>query len=89
MSSKKTKTVKRPEGYDGICVSGAKGYDSELSDAVKRRTVNETDGDNFITVRQYNIRGQIFTVRSFFGKDEKRTPADIIHRLIDLGGSGK
>ena len=46
MSSKKAKTVKRPEGYDGICVTGAKGYDSELNAAVKRRTAKETDDDN-------------------------------------------
>ena len=89
MSSKKTKTVKRPEGYDGICVSGAKGYDSELSDAVKRRTVNETDKDDFITVRKYNIRGQIVTVRSVFGKNEKRTAADAVRRLIDTEAGRK
>ena len=89
MSSKKTKTVKRSEGYDGICVSGAKGYDSELSDAVKRRTVNETDKDDFITVRKYNIRGQIVTVRSVFGKNEKRTAADAVRRLIDTEAGRK
>ena len=89
MSSKKTKTVKRPECYDGICVSGAKGYDSELSDAVKRRTVNETDKDDFITVRKYNIRGQIVTVRSVFGKNEKRTAADAVRRLIDTEAGRK
>ena len=85
MSSKKVRTVKRTECYDGICVTGAKGYDSELNAAVKRRTAKETDDDNFITVRKYNIRGQVFTVRSFFGKSEKRTSDDVIRRLIDTG----
>ena len=89
MNGKKAKAVKRQECYDGICVSGAEGYDRELSAAVKRRTVNETDKDDFITVRKYNIRGQIFTVRSFFGRNEKRTAADIVRRLIDTEAGRK
>lgn len=89
MNGKKAKAVKRQECYDGICVSGAKGYERELSTAVKRRTVNETDKDDFITVRKYNIRGQIVTVRSVFGKNEKRTAADAVRRLIDTEAGRK
>ncbi len=89
MNGKKAKAAKRQECYDGICVSGAKGYDGKLSTAVKRRTVNETDGDSFITVRKYNIRGQIVTVRSVFEKNEKRTAADAVRRLIDTEAGRK
>ncbi len=88
MGRKKAET-ERTEIYDGICVSGAKGYDGKLSTAVKRRTVNETDGDSFINVRKYNIRGQIVTVRSVFVKNEKRTAADAIRRLIDTEAGQK
>ena len=76
----------KADQLDGLCVSLNEGFDSALSVALCRRTRYESDEENVVTVRRYNVDGQVFTVRSFFGKDEKRIPADIIRRLIDQGG---
>ncbi len=76
----------KSDPLDGICISLTKDFDIALSIALRRRTSYESDEENVVTVRRYNVDGQVFTVRSFFGKDEKRIPADIIRRLIDQGG---
>jgi hypothetical protein len=81
----KEETSKKTATYDGVCVSDTEGYDRALDIAVARRTRYETEEGELITVHELNIGGQVFTVRSFFGLDERRTPADIVRRMIDAG----
>ena len=57
----------KADQLDGLCVSLNEGFDSALSIALRRRTAYESDDENTVTVRKYNIDGQVFTVRSFFG----------------------
>ena len=85
MTRAKEETSKKTATYDGVCVSDTEGYDRALDIAVARRTRYETEEGELITVHELNIGGQVFTVRSFFGLDERRTPADIVRRMIDAG----
>ena len=77
------KTTNAANDFDGVSVSDTYGFDSASAGAVRRRTRYETDGGNYVTESKYSIDGQLITVRSFFRKDEKKTPADIIRRVID------
>ena len=77
------KTTKATSDFDNVNVTATCGFDSVVAGAVRRRTRFETKNDNLVTESKYSIDGQLFTVRSFFRKDEKKTPADIIQRVID------
>ena len=77
------KTAKATSDFDNVNVTATCGFDSATAGAVRRRTRFETENDNLVTESKYSIDGQLITVRSFFRKDEKRTPADIIRRVID------
>ena len=77
------KTTKATSDFDNVIVSDTYDFDSSTAGAVRRRTRFETKNDNLVTESKYSIDGQLITVRSFFRKDEKKTPADIIQRVID------
>ena len=81
---KKTKQTNQTEScYDGICVTGTAGYDSETNLSLRRRTAFLIEDGNGVTEHRYNIGGQVFTVRSIFENGCKKTPANIIQRIID------
>ena len=77
------KTAKAKSDFDNVNVTGTYGFDSATAGAVRRRTRFETEDGNYVTESRYCINGQVITVRSFFRKGEKKTPADIIRRVID------
>ena len=77
------KTTKATSDFDNVNVTATCGFDSAVAGAVRRRTRFETENDNLVTESKYSIDGQLITVRSFFRKDGKKTPADIIRRVID------
>lgn len=77
------KATKAKSDFDNVNVTATCGFDSVVAGAVRRRMRFETKNDNLVTESKYSIDGQLFTVRSFFRKDEKKTPADIIQRIID------
>ena len=77
------KTTKTASDLDTINVTGTYGFDSGIASSVRRRTRFESEGDNLVTERKYSVGGQLITVRSFFRKDGKKTPSDIIRRVID------
>ena len=77
------KTTKATSDFEGVNVSGTYGFDSAAAGAVRRRTRFETEDGNYVTESRYCIDGQVITVRSFFRKDEKKTLASIIQRVID------
>lgn len=77
------KTTKATSDFYNVIVSDTYDFDSATAGAVRRRTRFETEEGNYVTESKYSIDGQLITVRSFFRKDEKKTPADIIRRVID------
>lgn len=81
---KKAKQTNQTENrYDGICVTGTAGYDSTTDLSLRRRTAFRIEEDGKITEHRYIICGRTFTVRSVFENGCKRTPANIIQRVID------
>ena len=77
------KTTKATSDFYNVIVSDTYDFDSATAGAVRRRTRFETEDGNYVTESRYCIDGQVFTVRSFFGKSEKKTPSNIIKRVID------
>ena len=77
------KTTKATSDFGNVNVTGTYGFDSTVAGAVRRRTRFETEDGNYVTESRYCIDGQVITVRSIFRKDEKKTPANIIQRVID------
>lgn len=77
------KTAKGKSDFDNVNVTGTYGFDSTVAGAVRRRTRFEIEDGNYVTESKYCIDGQVITVRSIFRKDEKKTPANIIRRVID------
>lgn len=59
-------------------------YKKEIDTAVRRRTVQEITQENLSLRRSYDVGGKRFLVRSVFNTTEKKTPTDMIRRLIDL-----
>ena len=81
---KKAKQTNQTEScYDGICVTGTDGYDSTTDLSLRRRTAFRIEEDGKITEHRYIICGRTFTVRSVFENGCKRTPSNIIQRIID------
>lgn len=81
---KKAKQTNQTEScYDDICVTSTNGYDSGTDLSLRRRTAFLIEDGNGVTEHCYCIGGRVFTVRSIFENGCKKTPANIIQRIID------
>ena len=83
MMKKAKQTTQTENCYDGICVTGTDGYDRTTDLSLRRRTAFRIEEDGKATEHRYIICDRAFTVRSVFENGCKKTPANIIQRIID------